>query len=162
MTATPETLHGSMLVSDAVIFFKHAARHRSYPVVDEAGRPIALVSRSDALRWTQAEVDVEVTIGEQLSDASMRIAFPTTPASDVANMMIAEDVGRICVVLPEDGALVGLIARCNLLQPRAEHRRDERGRTRRGYGRKRRYPSLIRDRLIRIIASEAGAWVDPC
>ena len=130
MTPDPESLPGRMLVSEAMIFFEHGARHRSYPVVDAAQRPIALVSRSDALRWTQAGADAEVTIADQLSDASMQVAYPSTPASDVANMMIGEDVGRICVVSPDDGSLVGLIARRDLLQPRAQHRREERVRAR--------------------------------
>ena len=129
MTADPETLPARMLVRDAVIFFEHGARHRSYPVLDEASRPLALVSRADALRWTQTEVGVDVTIGEQLSDASLNVAYPDTPASNVADMMITEDVGRICVVSPHDGSLVGLVARRDLLQPRAQQHRDERVRT---------------------------------
>ena len=125
MTVTPETLPSSMRINDAVTYFERDARHRTYPVVDEAGCPVAMVSRSDALRWSQNGVDAKVTIGEQLSDASLLVAYPKTPASEVANMMIAEDVGRICVVSPEDGKLLGLIARRNLLQPRAQANRTE-------------------------------------
>ena len=125
MTVTPETLPSSMRINDAVTYFERDARHRTYPVVDEAGCPVAMVSRSDALRWSQNGVDAKVTIGEQLSDASLLVAYPKTPASEVANMMIAEDVGRICVVSPEDGRLLGLIARRNLLQPRAQANRTE-------------------------------------
>ena len=125
MTVTPETLPSSMRINDAVTYFERDARHRTYPVVDEAGCPVAMVSRSDALRWSQNGVDAKVTIGEQLSDASLLVAYPKTPASEVANMMIAEDVGRICVVSPEDGKLLGLIARRNLLQPCAQANRTE-------------------------------------
>ena len=60
----------------------------------------------------------------------MTVVHPSTTASEVANLMISEDIGGICVVSPEDGTLVGLIALRNLLQPRAQHRREERVRTR--------------------------------
>src|SRR3546814_4036627 len=54
--------------------------------------------------------------------------YPATPATDIANLMIAEDMGRICVVDPQSGALIGIIARRNLLSARAGKLREERER----------------------------------
>src|SRR3546814_10739619 len=51
MTPDPETLPGSMPVAEAAQFFAEGSVHRSYPVIDEQGRLIGLVSRTDALRW---------------------------------------------------------------------------------------------------------------
>jgi CBS domain-containing protein len=87
---------------------------------------VGLASRSDALRWRQADIAAGVTLGEQLSDGSMPIVHPDTPAIEVANLMIAEDIGRVCVVAPADGRLIGIIARRNLLQARASKVREER------------------------------------
>ena len=130
MTADPETLPATMKVRDAIRFFEQGARHRSYPVIDEQRRPIAMASRSDALRWRQADMAEDVTLGEQVSDISLPAVHPSTPASDVAHLMIDEDIGRVCVVDPASGALTGIIARRNLLQPRASSARDERQRGR--------------------------------
>lgn len=126
MTPDPKTLGEGMTVADAIAFFQAGAEHRSYPVIDGAGRPVGLASRSDALRWRQADIAAGVTLGEQLSDGSMPIVHPDTPAIEVANLMIAEDIGRVCVVAPADGRLIGIIARRNLLQARASKVREER------------------------------------
>jgi CBS domain-containing protein len=77
------------------------------------------MNRADALRWGQAEPTPDATLRERLSDASLPLVRPDTPATDVANLMIAEEIGRVCVVDPESGRLLGLIARRNLLSARA-------------------------------------------
>jgi H+/Cl- antiporter ClcA len=129
MTPRPETLPEDMTIADALAFFETGARHRSYPVIDRAGRPIGLASRSDALRWAQGEGDLDEPIGEQLSDRSLPVVTRMTPANQVANLMITENVGRICVVDSKTGALLGIVARRDLLRSRAEHLRAERERT---------------------------------
>ena len=128
MTRDPQTLSATMTVRDAIAFFE-SAKHRSYPVVDAANRPMAIASRSDALRWSHSEVDNDVTLADRLSDGSLPVVDPTMPANDIATLMINENIGRVCVV---DGAgtLVGLVARRNLLQARAGQVRQERDRTR--------------------------------
>ncbi|RIA35385.1 H+/Cl- antiporter ClcA [Hephaestia caeni] len=127
MTPAPETLAEDMPIVDAIRFFEQA-QHRSYPVIDAQGLPIAIASRADALRWRQTNLAEGVTLGELLSDGSMPVVHPATPATDIANLMIAEDMGRICVVDPQSGALIGIIARRNLLSARAGKLREERER----------------------------------
>jgi CBS domain-containing protein len=128
MTRTPETLAEDTPVCEAIRFFEEGARHRSYPVVDGAGRPVGIASRADALRWRQGEVGT-ATLGELLSDSSLPVVHPESPASEVASLMIADDIGRVCVVARDTGKLIGIIARRNLLQPRAESLRGERDRS---------------------------------
>jgi H+/Cl- antiporter ClcA/CBS domain-containing protein len=118
MTRDPKTLSADMPVPEAVAFFRDAP-HRTYPVVDAEHRPIGVMNRADALRWGQAEPTPDATLRERLSDASLPLVRPDTPATDVANLMIAEEIGRVCVVDPESGRLLGLIARRNLLSARA-------------------------------------------
>jgi CBS domain-containing protein len=125
MTERPETLAENMTVRDAIRYFEEQARHRSYPVIDGEGRVVGIASRGDALRWQRAEIADSVTLGERLSDSSLPVAYPETPANDVANLMIADDIGRVCVVDPESGHLLGIIARRNLLQARAHAVREE-------------------------------------
>jgi CBS domain-containing protein len=119
MTSNPETLPSDMPVAEALRFFETEARHRSYPVVDPAGRPVGLASRSDALRWQQDGAAEPATIGEQLSDRSLPLVTPATPGDAVANLMISENMGRICVVAPDTGVLLGIVARRDLLKSRA-------------------------------------------
>jgi CBS domain-containing protein len=125
MTAPPETLPEAMRIDEATAFFEGEARHRSYPVIDDNGRPIGLVSRRDALRWQQDGGHGTTTIGDQLSDRSLRVVTADTPADVVANLMITEQTGRVCVVNPDDGRLVGIIARRDLLRSRAAVLRGE-------------------------------------
>ncbi|GAO37966.1 putative chloride channel [Sphingomonas changbaiensis NBRC 104936] len=129
MTPKPDTLPEDMTIAEALKFFEAGAKHRSYPVVDPAGRPIGLASRSDALRWGQGEGELDETIGEQLSDRSLPVATRMTPANQVANLMITENIGRICIVDSKTGKLLGIVARRDLLRSRAEHLRAERERS---------------------------------
>lgn len=132
MTRDPETLPADMPVGDAVRFFEAEARHRSYPVMDGNRRPIGLVSRRDALRWQQDAPPATTTIGDQLSDRSLPVVTPATPADTVANLMIGENTGRICVVNPQDGTLLGIISRRDLLSSRATVLHSESKRSRAG------------------------------
>jgi CBS domain-containing protein len=129
MTPDPETLPADLPAAEARVFFEREAKHRSYPVVDTKARPIALVSRADALRWSQAEGTLDGTLGEMLSDISQPLVTLDTPSDAVANLMIAENTGRVCVVDPADGRLVGIVARRDLLRSRAAALHGERKRS---------------------------------
>jgi CBS domain-containing protein len=129
MTPAPATLPGDMPRVEAVRFFASEAQHRSYPVVDERGRLLGLVSRTDALRW-QVEETVEGTLGEVLSDAATQFAFPDTPTAEVADMMVESGIGRVPIVDPESRRVVGIISRQDLLKVRVRHKNAEEVRTR--------------------------------
>ena len=126
MTANPTTLPGSMTVSDAVAFFGNEAQHRSYPVVDDRGRLLALVSRMDALRWKQeGPLRLEAHLADVLSDASTLVAYPETPCGDVADMMVESGTGRVPIVDPQTREVVGLLSRQDLLKVRSSQTRGE-------------------------------------
>jgi CBS domain-containing protein len=130
MTRAPETLPVAMRITEAVRFFEREARHRSYPIVDAQTRPLGLVSRSDALRWQRDDLPAEATIGDQISDRPLPVVFPGTTGDAVANLMISENCGRICVIDPEDGRLLGIVSRRDLLRSRAAVLHGERARSR--------------------------------
>jgi CBS domain-containing protein len=133
MTADPVTLPADLPVGEALLFFEREAKHRSYPVTDAEGRPIALVSRADALRWRQeapgAQGALDGTLGETLSDVSLPIVTLDTPSDAIANLMIAENSGRVCVI-DAGGRLAGIVARRDLLRSRAVALQGERKRSR--------------------------------
>ena len=130
MTTNPATLPGSMTITEASRFFSEEAAHRSYPVVDDEGRLIGLVSRSDALRWHVEGVRDDTSLADQVSDASFPVAYPETPCGVVADLMVDRGIGRIPIVEPKTKRLVGLLSRQDLLKARSEHRRAETGRDR--------------------------------
>src|SRR3546814_3412381 len=71
--------------------FREGAEHRSYPVVDEQGRLLGLVSRTDALRWQGSDYPASATLAETLSDDSQPFAFPDSPSGAVADLIIERD-----------------------------------------------------------------------
>ena len=129
MSPNPATLPGDMAVDEAVRFFSSEAQHRSYPVLDERGRLLGLVSRTDALRW-QVEERAEGSLAEVLSDAQTGYAYPDTPTAEVADMMVESGVGRVPIVDHDSRRVVGIISRQDLLKVRERHRHAEKVRTR--------------------------------
>ncbi|RHW18501.1 chloride channel protein [Sphingomonas gilva] len=130
MVAPVETLPQDMPVRDAVAFFESAALHRSYPVVDGEGRPVGMVSRSDALRWRGEPELADATLAESMSDASLAVACPDDLIGEVADRMIAADYGRMPVVDRATRKLVGLVARHDMLRVRAGQQHSEKVRSR--------------------------------
>jgi H+/Cl- antiporter ClcA len=124
MTPEPKTLPGTMSIPDVLRFFAEEAQHRSYPVVDEDGRLLGLVSRTDALKW-QVENQREGQLAELLSDASTKCAYPETPCGEVADMMVESGVGRVPILDPESRRVVGIISRQDLLKVRSAQKRGE-------------------------------------
>src|SRR3546814_9661663 len=102
MTPDPETLPGSMPVAEAAQFFAEGSVHRSYPVIDEQGRLIGLVSRTDALRWRIEGTLPDASLAEHISDASLPTAYPETPCALIADMMVESGIGRVPIVRSEE------------------------------------------------------------
>jgi len=122
MTRDPATLKGDMRVGDALDFFQTRADHRSYPVVDEEGRLIGLVSRTDALRWQAGETPLSATLSETVSDAGLPFAHPDTPIGAIADLIVESGFGRIPIVEPAFRRVVGILSRQDLLKARKFHR----------------------------------------
>jgi H+/Cl- antiporter ClcA len=126
MTRDPKTLPGSMSLTDAVAFFSDEALHRSYPVVDDRGRLIGLVSRTDALRWKQErQRGLDGELADVLSDASTLVAYPKTPCGEVADMMVEAGTGRVPIIDPQTRQVVGILSRQDLLKVRTSQTRGE-------------------------------------
>ncbi len=93
------------------------------PVVDETGRPIGVVSRSDLLLH-QTEVagaalpaagpDRGTTVRDVMTPAVFAVA-PAAPASQVVSEMLGLNVHRLFVV-DDNGVLVGVITTMDVLR----------------------------------------------
>jgi CIC family chloride channel protein len=137
MAKPVDTLPAALKIGEAMAFFtapESPRRHKSYPVVDEQGHLVAMVSRADALRWTIEGWDSEKSLGEQLAGQNLTIGYADELVGALADRMAESDTGRVPILKRsaegEDGAVVGLVARRDLLRVRAEVIRHERERER--------------------------------
>jgi len=129
MVSRVDTLPAATTVADAVEFFSaDLPRHKAYPVVDDAGRPVAMLSRADVLHFTRDTSRHEATLAEALAGRRMVTGSPDEPVSSLVEKMVRDEAGRVPVVRPEDGVLVGIVARKDLLRVRARRLAEERDR----------------------------------
>ena len=120
MVARVDSLPAEMTVGAMVALFTDgAAHHKAYPVVDAAGRPVAMATRADALEATAHPERHAQTLAVALGGRPIVQARPDEPLREVVARMVAHDVGRVPVISVEDGVLVGLVARKDLLRVRA-------------------------------------------
>lgn len=129
MTREVESLPAALPLPEAVAAIA-AGRHRAYPVVDAAGRPVGLATRADALAWRVDGVDPDETLDARVSDAALAALHPEDVAAHALDVMLAAGRGRVPVTDPADGRLVGIVTRRDLLQVRAAEVRGERERSR--------------------------------
>jgi chloride channel protein, CIC family len=131
MAKSVDTLPASQTVEATVDFFTAAGaprRHKSYPVIDAQGQVIAIVSRTDALRWMREETLADKPLGEQLAGQDVIFGYEDELVGRLADKMAATGNGRIPILRREDGKLVGLVARRDLLRVRAQQVHHEHAR----------------------------------
>jgi CBS domain-containing protein len=144
MTPNPVSIREELTVHEAVVFLTER-RISAAPVINEAGRPVGVVSEADILRhdrehaehlyWLpQKEVDRELTLatGEHLSGKSFEVEVPdVTRVKDIMNPVvyavrrtthIYEVVSQLTkrrihrlFVVDEDNSLVGVITTLDIL-----------------------------------------------
>ena len=120
---------GSM--RDALTFFDPGAdRHGSYPLLDDEGDLLGMLSRSDVLRWARERGGEKQTAGERFGRRECVMGHPDETAADLADRMITADVSRVPVVERGTRRVVGMVDRRDLLRVRAgaaelEHERNQ-------------------------------------
>jgi CIC family chloride channel protein len=123
MVTPVDTLQASMPIQEAVVFFTEGEtpRHKSYPVLDADGRVVGMAGRGDVLRWMKEPGQGRRTLGDLVSKTPLVSAAPDELVWRLVDRMVAEDVGRV-PILDEEGRLVGLVSRKDLLRVRARLR----------------------------------------
>ncbi len=122
MARKVDTLPASLTVEAAVDFFTAAdapRRHKSYPVLDEGGQVVAIVSRTDALRWMRQDALADKPLDEQLAGQDPVVGYDDELVGRIADRMAATGNGRVPILRRSDGKLVGLVARRDMLRVRA-------------------------------------------
>ncbi len=126
MIAKVDTLPATMRLSEALaLMTERLDAHRFYPVVENNGRLVGMISRADALRWQSEPELMDQSLYDVISDTAIPVAHLEDTVGRVADIMIQADTGRVPVVEAQTGRLVGLIARKDLLRLRSATNRAE-------------------------------------
>ncbi|HEY8134271.1 MAG TPA: chloride channel protein [Thermoanaerobaculia bacterium] len=115
--------HVVTLLADQTVDEVHdiTATHQGFPVVDEAGRLLGVVTRRDFMD-RPPDTPVRALIRRPPS-----VIFPDMSLRDAADHMVRENVGRLPVVDRHNpGKLVGIITRSDLLKVHARRLDEER------------------------------------
>jgi CBS domain-containing protein len=123
MTAEVMTLPAGERTRDAVARFQ-AGGHGGYPIVDDAGALVGMVSRSDLLGDLLSADSADVTtLGEAFGGDVVTVG-PEDSAAEALHRMLDEDVEHLPVV-DGDGHLVGICTRTDILRSRRQQRLAE-------------------------------------
>ena len=131
MAQPAESLPADWTVGETLTFFTAPdapRRHKSYPIIEADGCVLGMVSRADALRWLRDEHALTGLLRDQIAGQDLVIAYDDELAGQLADRMTNTDVGRVPIVNRESGALVGLVARRDLLRVRTNMVQHERER----------------------------------
>ncbi|HWG71606.1 MAG TPA: chloride channel protein [Steroidobacteraceae bacterium] len=131
MAKPVDSLPASTSISDVVAFFTAPdapKRHKSYPIVDEEGRVLRMITRSDVLHWTMDGWPSGESLGDVVSERDLVTGYEDDLVGQLADRMAAADMSRVPILRRSDDALVGLVARRDLLRVRATVIKHERER----------------------------------
>lgn len=123
MTIGPEmTVHE---LSDLMMHEPKMEHRQGFPIVDDAGHLVGIITRSDVMRVLHLEGhgdDKVIDVG----NSNPVVCYPSEPLADVASRMLQHDIGRLPVVDPSDNVtLVGYIGRSGLLAARSQLAEEE-------------------------------------
>ena len=138
MTMQVITIRSDSLLQDAIAAIAAMLEHgvSGLPVVDAHGRPVGMLSESDLLRRTELDTERKRprwlaflmgpgkladeythshgrSVADVMTDKLYSVA-PGTPLQEVVRLMERHRIKRVPVL--EDGRLVGIISRANLLR----------------------------------------------
>jgi CBS domain-containing protein len=116
MTSGPVSIRANATSQEAVSLLT-AKGYSAAPVIDEAGRPVGVLSVSDLLvheRERPPYAPGRTPASDLMTPAVFSVA-PDTPAGKVVAEMLALKVHRLFVV-DEDGTLMGVITALDVLR----------------------------------------------
>ncbi|HET7922305.1 MAG TPA: chloride channel protein [Gammaproteobacteria bacterium] len=126
MTRTVQSIPGDSSAAQVrKDYFHHETqKFRSYPVTDETGRVLGLVTRAEIVRYCVEAP--ERSLADWCADMKPVVATPDATCYETAGRMALERMERMPVV-PEDGSgqLIGIITRSDIVNAMHRHFEDE-------------------------------------
>ncbi|MGH7094305.1 MAG: chloride channel protein, partial [Stellaceae bacterium] len=110
MAKPVDTLPALLSVDEAVSFFTAAGgprRHKSYPVVDEAGHLQGIVARADVLRWMRDGWPGGQVLSDALGHRECVSGFEDELVGELADRMAQSNAGRVPVLRRHDKTVIG-------------------------------------------------------
>jgi CBS domain-containing protein len=123
MTSNPISVRDNALVSDAVVLLTRKGFHAA-PVIDDAGRPLGVLSYTDVLVHERARREAgamgldEARARDLMTPAVFSVPVDA-PASRVMGDMVALNVHQLYVV-DETNVLVGVVTALDVLRKLGE------------------------------------------
>ena len=116
MTLDVVTVGAGLAVNElAKQFFGPTQKHRGYPVIDDKGMLLGVVTGGDVLKATDAD---DLTAADLVARTAL-VARPKESCRLAAERMAVEGVGRLLVVAAgAEGPLLGILTRSDLLKAR--------------------------------------------
>jgi CBS domain-containing protein len=119
MTPNPRSIRDSATVAEAIAFLADKG-FSAAPVIDEAGHPVGVISRTDILLYdrdhcrTNPGRQPESRVRDLMTPALFTVS-PEAMADQAADQMVALNVHRLYVI-DHTGILVGVISALDLLR----------------------------------------------
>ncbi len=144
MTPNPLSIRDEASIREAVVFLTDR-RISAAPVINEAGRPVGVITEADILRYDREHVEhlhtvpdyylrseltlgtgerlpeafeVEDVDGTTVAEVMTPIIYsvgPDTPVDEVVSQLVTRRIHRLFVV-DKDGSLIGVITTLDLLR----------------------------------------------
>lgn len=114
----PDTMTVAELSSRIAAGDSALSGRQGCPIVDQMGRLVGIITRSDLTRALQGAGQLETTVLEA-GTRSLVTAFPGELIRDAVSRMLAHDIGRLPVVDPEaPDRLIGYLGRAGVMRAR--------------------------------------------
>ena len=120
MTPNPVSIGRASSVREAAAFLT-ARGISAAPVIDDAGRPVGVVSRSDILVHHQAPAPDRTPVHSVMTPAVFCVRLDT-PAAEVIDTMVGLGVRRVFVV-DDAGVLIGVVSAFDVLRKLGRRKR---------------------------------------
>jgi CBS domain-containing protein len=93
------------------------AKHEAYPVTDDSGQLVGMVSRSDLPGYDLREALGWLVVADVMNSGAPLVAYPEESLRDAGERMIQVGVGQLPVVSPEKpGQVIGILSRSDVLK----------------------------------------------